>query len=191
VEQVRSFVAVELPEDAQDRLAIIQQQLRHGAEQGVKWVDPRGVHLTLKFLGNVPAAKLPEIEQALRVSVPAYLPLRLGLGEVGAFPSVRSPRVIWVGLRGEIDRLAALQDAVERALEPLGFPREGRAFAPHLTLGRAREGISLEERRRVSESIGNVSRVGDLSFEVVSIVVMRSQLTRKGAIYSPITTISR
>ena len=95
---------------------------------GVRWVKPSSIHLTLKFLGNIPAAQVEDIALAVAQEVRDEAPITLGAAGLGAFPSRRKPRVIWIGMEGEVQRLTRIQARVENALEPLGFVREKRPF---------------------------------------------------------------
>jgi len=184
VEPVRAFIAIELPDPVRAALARLQDGLKATRTTSVKWVDPKGIHLTIKFLGNVDAGEIPELSRVLREAVRGTVPFRLKLENTGAFPNIRAPRVIWVGVGGEAEHLFTLHKKVEQALKPLGFAPENRAFSPHLTLGRVREGAQPNELRRLGEGIAASKTEGEIFFSVDSLNLMRSQLTREGAIYS-------
>ncbi len=183
MESIRAFVAIELPEPVRAVLARLQQSLKESKTASVKWVDPQGIHLTLKFLGNIDASEVPELSRTLCDAVEGIAPFQLELGETGVFPNIRSPRVVWVGVRGETERLLALHNRIEQALVPHGFAPEKRPFSPHLTLGRVREGAQVTELRRLGDSVVAL-KAESVSFMVDSVNLMRSQLTREGAIYS-------
>ncbi len=134
-DEIRSFVAIELDGAARSFLAAIIGELRPIPSE-VKWVRPEGIHLTLKFLGNVKTAALPEIEHALEHALCAQKVFEIGISSVGAFPSLSRPRVFWAGVVDRTGVLVLLAAAVEDALEPLGFSREKRPYHPHLTIGR-------------------------------------------------------
>jgi len=135
---LRLFVACELPAEMKAALASLQEALRKKGAPRLRWVRPEGVHLTLKFLGAVPQEKVAAIREALSPTVQGIPPLALSLAEVGTFGDRRGARVVWVGMQGDLEPLARLQQRVEKALEPLGFPPERRAFSPHLPLGCSR-----------------------------------------------------
>ena len=135
-ESIRAFVAVELPSEVRDALSHVVRFLDGRRIGGLRTVDPATAHLTLKFLGNVPASQVAAIEDALVDAAARATPLRLRLGETGTFPGRGAPRVLWMGLSGETDGLATLRSRTEEALHPLGFAPEGRPFHPHLTLAR-------------------------------------------------------
>jgi 2'-5' RNA ligase len=184
VEPVRAFIAIELPGPIRAALARLQHSLKANRIASVKWVNPEGIHLTIKFLGNIDTGEIPELSRVLQESVKGAAPFKLKLENTGAFPNIRAPRVVWVGVGGETEQLLTLHKKVEQALTPLGFAPENRAFSPHLTLGRVREGAQANELKRLGENITASIIEGDLSFGVDSLNLMQSQLTREGAIYS-------
>lgn len=189
MEQIRSFVAVELPENVKSGLRALQESLKSAAPTCAKWVDPESIHLTLKFLGNVDTGKIDSIIQALNKAACTVPPFHLELKGLGAFPDLRRIQVVWVGLAGDLEKLQALQQQVESGLASLGFPPEGRRFVPHLTLARMREMVSPLERKALSESLSGIKMDTNLTIPVDCISLMRSQLTRSGAIYSCLSTV--
>ena len=184
MEQIRAFIAIELSEELKASLARLQGLIKQGSESYVKWVDPQGVHLTLKFLGNISVDKVSEISKAIAEVASSAAPFRLELTEFGAFPNLKAPRVAWVGLGGDLESLLRLQRGIDQALIPLGFPAEARAFSPHLTLGRVRDQAAPPERRKLGQRIASLKVQGQPSLYVDKVSLMRSQLTSKGAIYS-------
>ena len=189
MEKIRCFVAIELPPQIKAQLSALEERLKTGRQPFAKWVNPSSIHLTLKFLGNVSTAKVPEIVEAISSTSEGKSPFNLQLGSLGAFPNWQRPRVVWVGMGGETAKLAGLQRDIETALSPLGFPPESRSFSPHLTLARFREGASPEERRGFAEHARAIGPDSPLLFEVDAVVLMRSQLTPSGAIYSRLANI--
>ncbi len=194
MEPVRAFIAIELPNSVKSALSQLLDNLRQSNHAPVKWVNPDSIHLTLKFLGNIAAGTVPELTKAISEAARGIAPLRLELGELGVFPNLRAPRVVWVGLGGEIATLSVIQEKIESALIPLGFPPERRAFSPHLTLGRVRERASPEARRCLGEAVASL-KMGTkmdtkLSFTVDSLSLMRSRLTREGAFYSRLSSVA-
>ena len=183
MEQIRSFIAVELPEEIKTRLEQLEAQLKSETQTRVKWVDPNSIHLTLKFLGNIDAGKTGEITRVMEEAVKGIPPFRLSVKDLGVFPTVRRVQVAWVGLSGEVDKLRQVQQRLESSLEQLGFAAESRAFTPHLTIARIRNQASQDERQRFGQLITGTSfDAGEISVDAISL--MRSQLTRQGAIYS-------
>jgi 2'-5' RNA ligase len=188
-EQIRSFVAIELPEEAKKGLASLRRELERDEHRFVKWVDPGGIHLTLKFLGDVPSKRVIEITEAIKKAAQGISPFLLEISGLGAFPSLKQARVVWVGIGGELDKLSALQQNIDSALAALRFTREQRPFVPHLTLARIREGASGPERRTFGELVGSTTFEDRYAVEVEAIKLMRSQLTPAGAIYTCLSAV--
>jgi 2'-5' RNA ligase len=175
---MRLFVALELSETVRSALIKLVQQLR-GAAADVRWVRPEGMHLTLKFIGEMPAEKLPPIKAALRgATSPA--PVHLDFQGLGYFPNQRRPRVFWVGVHAS-DNLAPLAAQVEDLLSPLGIVREKRAYAPHLTLGRFKSADGLERLQQLIAALSS-TRFGQCDAD--SFVLYQSRLSPKGAEYT-------
>jgi 2'-5' RNA ligase len=183
-EQIRSFVAIELPEEAGKGLARLRRELERDEHRFVKWVDPAGIHLTLKFLGNIPSRRVTEITEAMKGAAQGVSPFLLEISGLGAFPSLKQARVLWVGVGGELDKLSELQRNIDSALAILGFPKEERPFVPHLTLARIREGTSAPDKKDFGELVGSASFEDKYPVEVEAIKLMRSQLTPAGALYT-------
>lgn len=182
-EQPRLFVAVELDGHAQGALSRLQHDLQRHHLSGIRWVRPEGIHLTLKFLGETPRDKVASIVEALSASTAGVAPHELSLGKLGTFGSRNAPRVLWVDLEGDVEALLRLQEQVERALTPVGFPPENRRFSPHLTLARVRP----EDARAVAEPLaGAITAVAapNARIEVRELSLMLSKLGPGGAVYT-------
>jgi 2'-5' RNA ligase len=177
---IRCFVALNLSPEVKAHLAELQAQLKQ-AKADVSWVKPENIHLTLKFLGEVEEERIPAIKCAIQEGLEGEGRLLLTLAGLGTFPHPRSPRVIWVGIEGEKERLSHLQERMEQAMEKVGFPREGRPFSPHLTLGRVRSARGLSD---LLDLLGRQAGSGFGTIEAQSIELMQSQLHPAGAIYS-------
>jgi 2'-5' RNA ligase len=188
MEQIRSFIAIELPTELKQALSRLENQLKSGNQPWVKWVKPDSIHLTLKFLGNIAVATTAAITRAIEESAHGIKPFRLTVRELGVFPNLKRVQVAWVGISGEIDELTRLQKRLESKLTPLGFTPESRPFTPHLTLARLSERASADERQGFGKLIaGTKFAAGDI--EVKDISLMKSQLTRAGAIYTRISQV--
>ena len=183
-EQIRSFIAIELPQKVQHGLGQLRSELERDEHPFVKWVNPESIHLTLKFLGNIPFKQVEEIAKAMGEAFRGIPPFHLEISGVGAFPNINRPRVIWVGIIGEIDKLLSLQQNIDSALAPFGFAKEERPFVPHLTLARIREGASTAEKKSLGELLISARFEISYSIDVETISLMRSQLTPEGAIYT-------
>ncbi len=189
MEQVRSFIAIELSDDLKAGLVELQAQLKSGEQSGVKWVDPYSIHLTLKFLGNIAVDRVGEITGAIAAAARGIPPFSLEVKELGAFPNLRRVQVVWVGISGEVYKLSQFQQRLESNLARLSFAPESRPFAPHLTLARLRGQVSLDERQSFGQLIARTSFESAGAIEVNAISLMKSQLTREGAIYSRISLV--
>ena len=184
MEQIRAFIAVELPPAVREAVEGVVRELRSGIGDGVRWVRPEGVHLTLKFLGDIDAGSVPAVSRAMAQCAASAAPFDLFLEGVGVFPNARRPRVIWIGLGGALEPLLALQHSIDRELEGLGFARERRPFTPHLTLGRVRDGISAQQSRGVSEAIAEVAIERRVEVPVREVLLIQSDLRPSGAVYT-------
>jgi len=188
MEPVRCFIAIGLPDEVKAGLNQLQAQLKSGGQVSIKWVDPYSIHLTLKFLGSVDGDKIAPITAAMAEAVEGVSPFSLKVEGLGAFPNLRRVQVVWVGVSGEVDKLAHLQQRLESSLAGLGFTPENRRFTPHLTLARVRDQVSTDEREGLGQLIAGTKFEAARSFPVEAVSLMRSQLTREGAIYSRIST---
>ncbi len=189
MERIRSFIAIELPDEVKRGLSELQSRLKAGRQLPVKWVDPYRIHLTLKFLGNITSDRVSEITGAMERAARGISPFHLEVRELGVFPNLRRVRVVWAGVSGEAARLSQLQQNIESNLVPLGFPAEARAFTPHLTLARLRERASPDEQQVLGQLIAGTEFGSGYKFHVDAINLMKSQLTREGAIYSRISSM--
>jgi len=183
-EQIRSFIAIELPQQVKEGLAGLRNKLERIEHKFVKWVDPDGIHLTLKFLGNIPFKRVMEIKEAIEEAVQGVSPFRLEICGLGAFPNFKQIRVFWIGVGGDLDKLSALQRQIDSALNPLGFTPEAHPFVPHLTLARIKESASPGDRKTFAELVSSVTFENRYEIEVDAISLMKSQLTPEGAIYT-------
>lgn len=184
-EQVRSFIAVELPEDTRHTLAHLEERLRKACGScPARWVAPDSIHLTLNFLGNVPVAKLDDIKSAIARTTNRVKALELTLDGLGAFPNLDRPHVVWVGLGGDIERLSGIQNTLEQHLAGLGFSPENRPFSPHLTLARVRDEASAADKQRLGQAIASTACDSDCSISVKQVSLIKSQLTPSGPVYT-------
>ena len=185
----RTFIAIELPGEILRLMSQAQAQLNTSAPTGsVRWVHVEGIHLTLKFLGPVPASQIDAITAAMAAAARSVPPFTLTLGGAGCFPNVKRPRVIWIGISEPTGRLNSLQRAVESTLSSLGYPSEERGFQPHLTLGRVARDATPNDTKRLGELVAaaNIGTLGQVS--VTEITLIKSDLKPTGAEY---TTLQR
>lgn len=188
-EQIRSFIAIELPQNVKTELAQLESELERPGHRFVKWVNPRAIHLTLKFLGNIPTKQIPEISNAIEQASKGIPPFHLQIASLGAFPNINQPRVLWVGIKGETDSLQGLQQKIDSALVSLGFAEEKQSFTPHLTMARVREGTSLIDRKNFGELVMSTNFESKHPISVETINFIKSQLRPEGAIYTYLLTV--
>ncbi len=183
-ESIRTFIAIELSEDLIKGLNSLENRLKSSVCSSVKWIDPHSIHLTLKFLGQTPLALVPSITLALDTISRTTRSFELSMTKLGAFPNHRQVQIVWVGMDGETKCLNQLQQDIERAISPLGFPAEKRAFAPHLSLARVRDTATLAERQSLGDLLVKTSLTSPLNMTVSSVSFIQSQLTPKGSVYT-------
>ena len=186
---IRAFIAVELPAELKRELAELEAQLKKNSPPVVKWVDPNNIHITLKFLGEISEDSIEELMLAIEEAAQGILPFQLEVRGVGAFPNLERPQVLWTGVKGELEKIAQLQERIESNTEQLGFPRESRAFSPHLTLGRVRNEARPNERHRLGKLLTDTSFTATNNIDVHAVDLMRSHLTPTGAIYSCVSSV--
>lgn len=178
---IRAFLAVEIPEEILKGVAVVQDRLRSRIYGDIHWVRPEGVHLTLKFFGDIPPGDVANISIVVEKAVAGVEPLALAVGGTGVFPDLRRPRVLWLGMQGDVERLLILQRELECELQRIGFPREERPFRPHLTLGRIRSSRGIAELAKILEK-GRAYDAGQ--FVAAGLTLFRSELTPRGALYT-------
>jgi len=181
---LRTFIAIDIPEPQKERIASLQDRLRRlGGRIG--WTRPEGIHLTLKFLGDVEEERVPLVAEAVARAASSTAPFEIEIAGAGAFPNLRRPRVLWVGITEPTGRLKGLARAIEQELVPLGFPPEGRDFSPHLTLGRVKDPRDVEP---VVRALQQANFAGG-TFVAREVRVMKSDLKPTGAEYTALHRI--
>ena len=185
-ETIRAFIAVELPATVISLLAKVQQDLKSSGLRA-KWVRPENIHLTLKFLGNINAGDIHKIGSAMSDAAADFAPATLAVGGIGVFPGLKRPRVIWVGLGGQIQLLIDLQRKLEDNLAAIGYPKEKRPFKGHLTLGRIKKAVNANVMRQIMREFADVG--GD-EFAAVRIILFKSDLKPSGPIYSQLQQVT-
>ncbi len=181
-DSTRTFIAIELPSEVKDLISGQIERLKGVVAGGMKWVDPHIAHLTLAFLGNVPDTRLPLLSHLVDDAGLDSTAFSLSTGQLGIFPNLRRPRVLWLGLEGDIELLLQLQRRLQNALSHKGFAVESRAFKPHVTLGRAR-GRGMVE---IDEGALSIAGSNGLEFPVRELAVVSSVLTPGGPIHTPV-----
>lgn len=176
-------MAVPLPDRIRERLGQVQDRLRE-RKYPVRWVRVDGVHLTLKFLGTVESSLLDDIEAAVSEGISGFRPFPLSVEGFGVFPSFSRPRVLWLGIAGDADKLVEMQQSIDSRLSSLGFEAEKRPFSPHVTLGRVQEDASTPLIQAMGRELKDFHPGKLGGWTAHSVHLMRSQLNPKGAIYT-------
>lgn len=185
---MRCFVALDVPPDVRLRVAALTARLRGSAPRAdVRWTKAETLHVTLKFLGEVPEVRVPLVEGALATVAAAHAPLTLVAAGIGGFPTALRPRVVYVAILGEVEPLTRLAGAVDGALEALGFPGERRPFHAHLTVGRVRsprgaEGLAAALRSQEGSAAGTWT-AGEL-------VLYQSRLRAGGPVHGAVARLA-
>lgn len=178
---IRAFLAADPPREVLDEIDRIQDRLRKAIQGDIRWVRPEGIHLTLKFFGAISESDVANISQAVKNTTSDVKPFTLGIRRVGAFPDVKRPRVLWLGMDGDVEILIRLQKKVDAELQTYGFEKEERSFKPHLTLARIREPRGVIGLAKIMEKSEGYAAG---SFSVAGLNLFKSDLTPKGAVYT-------
>lgn len=185
---LRVFIAIEIPHRIQSKILKNTSDLRSSLDHSlVKWVPESNLHLTLKFLGDTSRANVDILTRILSVEASRHSEFELQVGELGIFPNVQRPRVVWVGIQAP-DALASLQHGIEAATAKMGYPAEKRPFSPHLTIGRVKQKITATDQHKVRTAF-QAAKLGMLGTTYVDAVhLYKSDLKPSGAIYTRLAT---
>ena len=200
-DSIRVFIALILPPQAKDVLARTICALKQEISTGVSWVDPSGIHLTLKFLGNIQPALTEQVFEAMTRSSQNNKSgnkdsgsddsghFQLSLSQLGVFPNTRPPRVLWAGIQGDLTVLAGLQVRVEEAAGRIGFAPGQRTYRPHLTLGRVREGVPPPARLQIGKAVSAAELEPSPPWLVESLHLIQSDRRPEGATYTSLGSV--
>jgi len=186
---IRSFIAIELPDEIQIQLREVINKMKPKLPAVIRWTPPGNTHLTIKFLGEVSPLNLGILMKTLKLLSSKQTEFKVHIGKIGAFPSIKRPRVIWVGINAS-PALIDLQQSVEKETQKLGFPIEVRLFSPHLTLGRVDFHANPDTISRITEALFSLKDEQVGSFTVRHLTLFKSELTPEGAIYTPLLSAS-
>jgi len=187
---LRVFIAIELSSEISQRLDQVSAELKKRMPvNAVRWVPARNIHLTLKFLGDVSSTHLDSLQKMIQAACGNYAPFDISVGNLGAFPSMHRPRVIWVGITAP-ETLPAVQQSIELGASHLDYPAEDRPFSPHLTLGRLSRNAAPAEQQQIGQVLSgyNIGFLGAMRVEAVHLI--RSELSPGGARYSRLYSAS-
>ena len=176
----RTFICLELPETIRVQAEELQRRLA-GLGDKIRWVNPRNLHLTLRFLGEISRSQLEIVCLAVRCAAARVDAFPIRLSGTGCFPSPRRPRAFWIGV-ADASPLIRMFETIDEELASAGFPREARPFSPHLTLGRVRVDRS---NPRLGEAMGGAEFDAE-PFLVTDVTVMKSELRKSGSVYTPV-----
>ncbi|MDD2702747.1 MAG: RNA 2',3'-cyclic phosphodiesterase [Candidatus Omnitrophica bacterium] len=179
---MRTFIAIELPEEVKEYLRRLQGKLKESGAD-VKWAAPRNIHLTLKFLGEVDENKTQEIAVLIEKTAKTTRSFVIHLSVLGGFPAINSPRIIWIGIdKGDIE-VKDIAKNLEESLEAIGIPAEDRKFHSHITIGRTRSSLNRTSLAKTLNELKNSPQAENIEFPVRKITLFKSTLTPKGPIY--------
>ncbi len=176
---IRSFIAIELNETIKNLLARLQTDLKK-SDADVRWVQPHNIHLTLKFLGDVHENRLNDVGNTIETSLQGVKAFSFELSELGAFPKIESPRIVWIGVGTGATQIQEIVRRLEEALSATGFSKEKRDFTAHLTLGREKSSIN---RLALIKALRMKTSFLPISQSVNEIILFKSTLTSSGAVY--------
>lgn len=177
---VRAFIAIALPDTIIRHLEALQNQLR-AAGLKLNWVRPGNIHLTLKFLGDIEQAQVEQVAAAMQSAVRDHAPFELAVQGMGVFPTLRRPRVLWVGVGGQTDGLLSLYHSLEESLAGVGIAREARPFKAHLTLARIKGPVPP---RKLVQAVEKGGQGAPLPLPVKEVALLQSRLQPTGAVYT-------
>lgn len=186
---LRTFIAADFPQEILKKIGKITAYFKtQSPPKAIKWVDTDHLHLTIKFIGDLPEENLPSAEALLRETLKAYAPFSVSVGGLGVFPSPKRPRVIWLGVQGPA-QLMDIHYSLNRACTEVGVKPEKRAFHPHLTLGRVRRHVGQDLVHEIGETFSQfkVDTLGSAPIE--EIILYESKLTPQGPIYTPLFVV--
>lgn len=185
-ETVRAFVSISIPDDLKQGIGSLLERLKRADLFSIRWVKADTVHVTLKFLGDVETGRLEPILKSLKGALAGVEPFSMQVRGMGVFPNPSFPRVIWLGLTDNLDRMRDLVGRVNRALQEFGFERDEQGFQPHLTLGRVK---SLVQKGTLIRKIQEFKDLEIGSLMVDRIFLMKSDLNPGGASHTPLGEI--
>ena len=186
MEKVRTFIAIKLSPEIISKISGVQEELKR-TDAKVKWVKPKNIHLTLKFLGHITSEELEKVKIAIRETLKPFRPFGISISGLGAFPKIEYPRIIWLGVDEGKEELKRMASNLEERLAQIGFAKEKREFSPHLTLGRVK---SQKEKGGLTEALTNTEASHLGSMRVTKLSIVKSELKPQGPIYTSLEEIS-
>jgi 2'-5' RNA ligase len=183
---LRTFIAIEIPENITSGIRELQQSLiDYGVD--IRWIRPENIHLTLKFLGDVKAADIDRISGTISKTADGVASISLKAKGIGIFPGIKRPRVLWIGLKGQLELLMKLQKSLDENLRDIGFPLEKRPFNGHLTIGRIK---AKADTKKFGDALLAFSDFESETFTADKIILFKSELKPSGAVYTNLVSAS-
>lgn len=186
MQTTRTFIVVEISSPAREVMLRLIRDMKQEL-QGVRWTQPEQLHLTLKFIGDIDNRELPEICNQMRAACSGVDAFSASLSGVGAFPKNKPPRVLWVGFKEGIEPLRLINQRLETSLAGMGVPTEGRAYTPHLTLGRINRNADQDQ---IAQRIARDSQTDFAAFDVSDLQLIASVRERDRMVYETIDSVS-
>jgi len=180
---LRAFIAVEIPHEIQQAIYKATSSFRQSTGSLIRWVTPENMHLTLIFLGDVSPTNVDILTRILRAEADSARCFDLRVGGIGSFPSLKRPRVLYIGIQAPAG-LEALHRGVESASRRLGYESEERAFSPHLTIGRVRQDASPSDQQKIRQALENIHIDSLGTARVDSVHLFKSDLKPSGSVYT-------
>ena len=181
--RLRAFIAVEIPLDIRQDIEHATSNLRRGTGSLIRWVAVENMHLTLKFLGDIPSANMEVLTQMIRAQADSFHCFDIHLTGIGSFPGPKRPRVIYIGIQAPAE-LEAFQRQLESATRRLGYNSEERAFSPHLTIGRIRQNIPPDDLQKIRRALEASKIDSPGTAKVNSVHLYKSDLKPTGPVYT-------
>lgn len=185
---MRMFVAIDLPNNTKEAIAQLQNKLKASSAE-VNWVEPKNIHLTLKFLGEIDKSVLPKITSVIEAVAAKTTQFPAKISSCGAFPKLNFPKIIWLGIASGAVKIKDIARELEDALLGLGVPKEERAFSSHITIGRTKSQQNRDKLIQGLDELGSFLEKEGFEFNVEKITLFRSTLTPNGAIYEVLKEI--
>jgi len=183
--QVRAFIACDIPDLFLEKISSVQDRLK-GLDMDVTWTKVGGIHITLKFLGDIEEGYIDKVAAVIEEISKGQAPFEISIKGSGAFPNLKNPRVVWIGVEDEVNVLSKLQQGLDDRLKGLGFEPEDREFRPHLTLGRVK---GPRGKERLSAAVSELKGIEIGSFTVDRVILYKSELKPTGAVYTKLKEV--
>ncbi|MFA5345106.1 MAG: RNA 2',3'-cyclic phosphodiesterase [Candidatus Omnitrophota bacterium] len=186
---MRAFIAIELPREIKNKLSELQTLLKKSGAD-VKWAEPKNIHLTLKFLGEIDKNKSVKIAEIIADTAKKSRQFRISLSSIGAFPNIEFAQVIWVGIDKGDKAIKALVKELEERFEKLGILKEKRPFSSHITIGRAKNLLNKDKLAQALKESESYFSGKNIAFDVNKIDLFKSTLGPSGPVYETLKEVN-